>query len=990
MKRILPIIVALFIHTELTAQQQSTFAGKPLKSATAQTATFPFSTQRGTMLGAYMGNLVLNNPAWEMTRDKNTGLPIAIDGIKINSFNGDFSSLKTTLYISEAFSLLQPYLKLKEGNKDMVILLQEIDEYGNQHIKFQQTINGVNIYGAQAWLHFQQDGTIYFNGRTVPTPSINTQALFSQQAAEKLVQSDMERKFTFSEAGLRVQKELKIARFETKKVVMSNDKNTNAMHLVWHISVRPNILHHWEYFVDAHTGEILKKFDHTCTVGPTTTNANDLNGVIRAVNAFNANGTHYLINASKSMYTGPNTAKPADGSGIITTLDLQNTNLNNPSYVEITSTNNNTWSSKAVSAHYNASASFDYFKSKFNRNSIDGKGGDVVSFINVADDNGGGFDNAFWNGKYMFYGNGATDFKPLPGGLDVGGHEMTHGVIQNTAGLEYNGESGAINESMADVFGVLIEGQNYLIGEEVVKLSAFPSGALRNMQDPHNGGSSLSSPGYQPAHVNEQYSGTQDNGGVHINSGIPNKAFYLIASTITKAKAEQIYYKALSLYLTKSSKFIDLRLAVVKAASDIHGATSTEVNTVKQSFDAVGILDGNGGNYQPTLPSNPGAERMLIVNTDVADNNTLYLTTSAASTFQPLSQVPLNRKASVTDDGSAAFFVGTDNNIYSVLLASPFTQTKLTTDNFFDNVAVSKDGNNLAAISKFADTSIYVYSSSLNQWRKFQLYIPTTAQGVRSGGVLYADVLEWDVSGKYVMYDSYNEINGSGGQKLSFWDIGVIEVWNSSSFGSGNIQKIFNQIDQGESVGNPTFSKNSPYIVAFDYINSNTNQNLILGINLETGDIQTIFDNGMLGTPSYSPLDNKVAFSAINTNSVPVVGVIDLATNKIGGISSSAIIIVNEAKWPVWFATGNRALGVDKLTENIVVDIYPNPTNSILFIASDTKMSTIEVYDLVGKKMNINTDLDEKSIDVSMLSAGTYLVRMVSKNGNATRRFIKM
>ena len=937
-----------------------------------------------------MGNLVINNPTWQMTRDKNTGLPIAIEGIKINSFKGDYSPMNTTLYVEETFSILQPYLKLKEGSKNMTVLQQETDVFGNQHLKFQQTVNGINIYGAQAWLHFQKDGFIYFNGRTVPTPTLNTLTTFTQQAAEQLVQSDMEQKFKFSEAGLKTQKELQLERFETEKVVIQNAKNPNEMQLVWHISVRPNILHHWEYFVDAHTGTIVNKYDHTCTVGPTTTNATDLNGVSRTVNAFNANGTHYLTNATKSMYTGTTTAKPAVGSGVITTLDLQNTNVNNPSYIEITSTNNNTWSSKAVSAHYNSSVSFDYFKTKFNRNSIDGKGGDVVSFINVADDNGSSMDNAFWNGKYMFYGNGATGFKPLPGGLDVGGHEMSHGVIQNTAGLEYNGESGAINESFADVFGVLIEGQNYLLGEDVVKLSAFPSGALRNMQDPHNGGTSLSSPGYQPSHVNEQYSGTQDNGGVHINSGIPNKAFYLIASTITKAKAEQIYYKALSLYLTKSSKFIDLRLAVVRAATDIHGAASTEVNTVKQSFDAVGILDGTGGSYQPTLPSNPGAERMLIVNTDAADNNSLYLTTSTASAFQPLSQVPLNRKASVTDDGSIAYFVGTDNNIYSVLLTSPFTQTKLTTDNFFDNVAVSKDGNNLAAVSKFADTSIYVFSGSLNQWRKFQLYNPTTAQGVKSGGVLYADVLEWDVSGKFVMYDSYNEINGTGGQKLTFWDIGVIEVWNGTAFGSGDIQKIFNQIDEGESVGNPTFAKNSPYIVAFDYINSNTSQNLILGVNLETGDIQTIFDNGMLGTPSYSPLDNKVAFSSTNTSSVPVVGIINVGTNKITGVSSSATAIINEAKWPVWFANGTRALAVDKLINNLSVNIYPNPTNSKIFIESDSKMSTIEVYDLVGKKMNINANFDEKSIDVSSLSVGTYILRLVSENGNATRRFLKM
>src|SRR5205085_423648 len=120
------------------------------------------------------------------------------------------------------------------------------------------------------------------------------------------------------------------------------------------------------------------------------------------------------------------------------------------------------------------------------RNSINGQGGTIISVINVNQSPGVGMDNAFWNGKAMFYGNGNAAFTPLAKSLDVGGHEMTHGVTEASAGLEYKNQSGAINESMSDCFGVCIDRGNFLIGEDVVKTSVFPSGALRNLQDPHN------------------------------------------------------------------------------------------------------------------------------------------------------------------------------------------------------------------------------------------------------------------------------------------------------------------------------------------------------------------------------------------------------------------------------------------------------------------------------------------------------------------------
>ncbi len=977
------------------AQKTNSFAGKT-KTLSNVKPTFSYTTINGQQNTSQsttplFGALSITSPTWNVVKDKSTGLPISIDGIKTQSSSLGFSPDRSETFINEAFASLKNALKLTGGRNEFKILQQEADAYGNYHIKFQQTKDGVDVYGAQAWLHFRANGTISFTGRTIPTPKTNVaQINITQVAAEKIAMVDMQKKYPFTEKSTQVLKALNLLPFVSEKILLPNEGSLQTA-LVWHVSVRPDMMHLWEYFVDANSGAIVNKYDHTCAVGPATGTATDLKGVTQTVNSFN-DGLYYLINSTKSMYTGSSSVKPGPGKGIIITLDLQNTNLNNPSYVEITSSSPNSWTPTAVSAHNNSSLAFNYFRNTFTRNSIDGKGGDVVAFINVADDNGGGLDNAFWNGEYMFYGNGASSFKPLARGLDVGGHEMTHGVVQNTAGLEYQGESGAINESMADCFGAMIENINYLMGEDVVKLSAYPSGALRNMQDPHNGGSSLGDPGYQPAHVNEQYSGSQDNGGVHINSGIPNKAFYLIASSITKAKAEQIYYKALSQYLTKSSKFIDLRIAVVQAATDIHGAGSNEVNVIKQSFDAVGIVDGSGGSYQNNIPQNPGSEKLLIVNTDSGDPNSLYLTTSAASSFQPLTTTPLNRKASVSDDGSFAYFVGTDHNIYAVQLSSPFTQTALTNDAFWDNVAVSKDGNKLAAVSRYIDTSIYIYKLGNTGWGKFRLYTPTTAQGVAVGGALYADVLEWDYSGNKVLFDCYNEINGSGGQKLTYWDLGVMNVWSTStnSYGDGTIAKLFN-LDEGESLGNPTYAKNSPYIISFDYINNNTSQNFILGSNTETGDIGTIFDNGELGTPSYSPTDTKLAFSSSDASNVPVVGVIDLVGDKINGTASTAVAIINGAKWPTWFANGSRVLKVDEILTSTNVSLFPNPAVDKIFIDfENSKNAVVEIYNTLGEKVNINYSSTDKSIDISALASGSYILNLRTEKGNVSKRFVKM
>ena len=159
------------------------------------------------------------------------------------------------------------------------------------------------------------------------------------------------------------------------------------------------------------------------------------------------------------------------------------------------SSNGSTWSATAVSARNNASICYDYYRTTFNRNSLNNKGGNIVSVINITDEDGKGMDNAYWNGEYMGYGNGGQAFKPLAIALDIAGHEMTHGVIENTARLEYRNQSGALNESFADIFGALIDRYDWTLGEDVVKSSVFPSGALRSLENPNQGGPR--DPGYQ-------------------------------------------------------------------------------------------------------------------------------------------------------------------------------------------------------------------------------------------------------------------------------------------------------------------------------------------------------------------------------------------------------------------------------------------------------------------------------------------------------------
>lgn len=265
----------------------------------------------------------------------------------------------------------------------------------------------------------------------------------------------------------------------------------------------------------------------------------------------------------------------------------------------------------AVDEAYDGSgATYDLYDQIYGRNSIDGNGLRLDSTVHY----GQGYDNAFWNGQQMVYGDGDEDLPPAQRlfnrftiAIDVMGHELTHGVTQYEAKLFYYGQSGALNESMSDVFGSLVKqrhlGQTAAQADWLIGQGLFTSNvngvALRSMKAP---GTAYNDPVLgkdpQPAHMRDYNNTPNDNGGVHINSGIPNHAFYITAMEIGGSaweKAGKIWYIALCDKLGALSQFADAARLTYEAAGELFGANGLEQQAVRKGWETVGLsVNGSG------------------------------------------------------------------------------------------------------------------------------------------------------------------------------------------------------------------------------------------------------------------------------------------------------------------------------------------------------------------------------------------------------------
>ncbi|MFJ6566325.1 M4 family metallopeptidase [Streptomyces sp. NPDC091292] len=250
-------------------------------------------------------------------------------------------------------------------------------------------------------------------------------------------------------------------------------------------------------------------------------------------------------------------------------------------------------------AYAGLGATFDTYLKAFTRNSIDGAGLPLTATVHYDQD----YNNAFWNGEQMVFGDGDGEiFLDFTIPVDVIGHELTHGVTQYTANLEYYGQSGALNESLSDVFGSLIKqhalGQSaadadWLIGEGLLA-PRVTGKALRSMKEPGTAyDDDVLGKDPQPATMADYVRTNSDNGGVHINSGIPNRAFYLVATALggnAWERAGQIWYDVLTGgELASDADFAAFARLTVAAAKARFGAGGEEQESVLKAWSQVGI-----------------------------------------------------------------------------------------------------------------------------------------------------------------------------------------------------------------------------------------------------------------------------------------------------------------------------------------------------------------------------------------------------------------
>jgi bacillolysin len=212
------------------------------------------------------------------------------------------------------------------------------------------------------------------------------------------------------------------------------------------------------------------------------------------------------------------------------------------------------------SAYDFTGATYDYYASTFGRDSYDGAGAELVSFVHY----GVGYENAFWDGFEMVYGDGFAV-------NDVTAHELTHAVTEHTAGLEYQDQPGALNESISDQAGWDVDPGDSTMGEDL------PIGAIRDMRNPGAYG--------QPASASQYVCTSSDNGGVHTNSGIPNKVYANLVDSLGRGAAAQVRYRAQTTYLGPSATFADARAAEEQAATDL----GISASAVGAAWEAQGV-----------------------------------------------------------------------------------------------------------------------------------------------------------------------------------------------------------------------------------------------------------------------------------------------------------------------------------------------------------------------------------------------------------------
>lgn len=689
-------------------------------------------------------------------------------------------------------------LLLDDPGSELVLSKSDPDPLGGEIVRFDQYHQGLRVWPGSMAANVDENGVLKtVTGAYFPSPQ--EVPIIPALDAETAVAA------AYAHYGL----DLRENSVEAELLVLAS--KDEEPELAYRVFVEPA---HHVAFISATSGLFLQEVPDRCA-GVQQGSGVDLLGYTRSLNVYYepSDSAYYLLDASKPMFN--ESAETLQESGLIM---IWNGVTEFPSY---SLSLNSGYDPEGVGAAYNLGKAYDYWKNQFGLDSYDNQGTSIFAFVRVPDidrstglPTGQPLDNAFWSRELSMFGFGTA--RKFTAASDVVGHEYMHAVTQHSADLVYSNDSGALNESFSDIFGEAFE--RYVYGANDWLLGSVFSEPFRNMKNP---GSIMTAYGIPyPSRMSEYILTTDDHGGVHLNSSIPNHAFYLLASSMGFDDAVQVFYRALTTKLNAGSDFYDLRDACVLSAQELPGMDASDVSAVRAAFDAVEIFSRSALPAPEDLTPPSGPDSYLFV--EEATNGYYYLWRREAafgdgSSTVAISNTPVDpwTRFSVDGSGEGAVYITYDNDLAFVSTDGNEFEALGYPDSF-NSVAVSADASTFACvlldpITGVGESRLFFGDLETGTTHEVDLYLPVI-DGPQTYQITTVDEIDLSPDGQSLLFDGYVKTTLGDGTTFETWTLFALDLTTEA------IYTLYIPDDRDMAIGNPSFSRTSGARFVFEMV----------------------------------------------------------------------------------------------------------------------------------------------------------------------------
>jgi Zn-dependent metalloprotease len=824
--------------------------------------------------------------------------------------------------------LLSVTLKLQDNDK-LVLLRTETDQLGFVHRKFEQYYKNIKVDGGSFTVHSQHGVAKTLSGSFFKITNLDVSpSISASQAFSKAVEHVSAKVYAWEPS---MKKSFPDYKKPSGEVVIVQHPQSGVATLAYKFDIyAAEPLSRAYIYINAKTGELVKSKELIHEANTSISALTKYDGQQSVTGDFT--GTLYRLRQSSS-------------GGGVETYSLRNT-TNYGSAVDVTSsTTSFTTDPTANQAHFGAEKAYDYFFTKHNRNSYNNAGAKILSYVHYSTN----YNNAFWDGSRMTYGDGdGTNYSALVS-LDICGHEITHGVTQHSADLDYSYESGALNESFSDIFGEAIEhfakGSNdWLMGNEI---GINRSGAFRSFINPNAYGDPDTYKGTY------WYSSTGDQGGVHTNSGVQNKWFYILSNGeagtndlgnsynvtgIGIGDASKIAYRNLTVYLSSTSNYAAARAGAIQAAIDLFGEGSVQVQSTINAWYAVGVGCAFGATCGPTSP--------VLSASSVAETSAALSWTAATS--------------NVVITGYDVFLNGTLAGSTSAL---NFFVNNLNPGTTYNIHVVAKDADGLTANSN----TVQITTLPASMVTIFGHYFESGWNGWADGG---------NACSRYGGSRSYEgrysiELSDNSGIASSM----TSPTYNLSPYQKLTVQFYFsaNSIEPGEDF----------WVM---YFNGST----WIRVGTFASGSHFLNDRFYKATISfYAPAFASNSQFRIQADASDSKDDVYIDAITVTGYSGDLTGSTSQSIEQVVKTTTNQEQTItgEEITS---FSIYPNPTTEFINITALGAVENVVITDIRGATVKAIRSLTMNRIPVADLSKGTYLLHLKVAGKVITRKFVKL